>query len=122
MEAQEKVFYQDSNIQVSNSRLMIGSQMYPIRNISFVGMGSIEPKRFWANFLIGWGIICILAGVIFGGVVLIGIGVAMYFLQKPNYIVNIQSNSGMVEAYKSQDRIYIQTIVDALNEAIIHRG
>lgn len=122
MEAQEKVFYQDSIIQVSNSRLMIGSQMYPIRNISFVGMGTIEPKRFWANFLIGWGIICILAGVFFGGIILIGIGVAMYFLQKPNYIVNIQSNSGMVEAYKSQDRIYIQTIVEALNEAIVHRG
>jgi Family of unknown function (DUF6232) len=54
-------------------------------------------------------------------VVIIGI---LWFISvnKDEYAVRISTNSGESNSLVHNDEAYIQKIVDALNDAIIHRG
>ena len=120
---QEKVFYQDANVTVTQSRFIAGSKTYAMRNISSVSLFKIEKSRALP-------IILILIGglMLFGdssrifGVILVAIGVLWVVLIKDEYSVRISTNAGEVNSLVSEEQPYIQKIVDALNDAMIHRG
>lgn len=120
---QEKVFYQDANVTVTQSRFIAGSKTYAMRNISSVSLFKIEKSRALP-------IILILIGglMLFGdssrifGVILAAIGVLWVVLIKDEYSVRISTNAGEVNSLVSKEQPYIQKIVDALNDAMIHRG
>ena len=50
------------------------------------------------------------------------IGGLWYYSIKDEYSVRISSNSGEANGFRSKDKDYIQKIVNALNDAMIHRG
>jgi len=76
-------------------------------------------NEFLGTGLAGGG--AILAGAIFGLLVLAG-GIALIVNAKPTHVVVIGTAGGEVDALGSIDQDYIDTIVSAMNEAIIHRG
>lgn len=119
----EKDFYQDQSVRVTQSRFIVGNKTYAMRNISSVSIFTIEKSRFGPIAMIVFG-----AMLLFGksiwllGVVIVGLGVAWLFLLKNDYAVRISTNAGEVNSIQSNDQHYIQKIVDALNEALVHRG
>jgi len=98
-------------------------------NITSVSKGFEPPNRKpgVAVTCIGFLLVLICASLqnttlIVTSALLMIIGIVLIFNAKPTYTVKVGSASGEVSALKSKDEKYIQSIVQAMNEAIIKRG
>ncbi|MCO5949232.1 DUF6232 family protein [Mucilaginibacter flavidus] len=119
----EKQFYENGEVIVTQSRFIVGSKTYAMRNISSVQIGVIEPNRTLGYILLIIGIVVALAAEnkVFGIIVAVIAGVFL-FTQKTKYSVRIATNSGAMDGLISESKEYIRQIVAALNEAIVHMG
>lgn len=119
----ETQFYKDSKVTVTQSRYVTDSKTYAMRNISSVHVFEIVKNRSLpiAMIIIG-GLMLLGDGTRVAGGVILLIGILILVLIKNEYAVRISTNSGEANSIVSRDKIYIQKIVDALNDAIIHRG
>lgn len=120
----EKVFYEDKFVKVTQSRFISNGSTHAMRNISSVSNQHIPNSIGGSIMLIVIGIIVAFFGstALIVGLILIGIAIALIATTKDDYAVKISSNSGQSNVVISKDKKYIQTIVNAINEAIIHRG
>jgi hypothetical protein len=119
----EIIFYQDTQIKVTQSRFITNSKTYAMRNISSVHVFEIVKSRTFPVLLLIAGVLMVFSDATRTfGFILAAIGALFLFLIKNDYAVRISTNSGEANSIISRDRAYIQVIVDALNEAIIHRG
>lgn len=120
---EEITFYRDASVVVTQSRYVTNSKTYAMRNISSVHIFEIVKSRTFPVVLIIIGIL-----MLFGddarvfGFITIAIAVLILLSIKNEFAVRISTNSGEANSIVSKDRTYIQKIVNALNEAIIHRG
>ena len=131
MSTQEIIIFENNDIKVTNLRAVFGTKTYAIANIT-----SVEAKRQNESSCLPVGLI--LAGILgimigFGnlgndmwwmmipGAAICVAGFNMARAQKPTYVVQISSASGEIKAYVSQDKSYIDKIVEALNTAIIQK-
>jgi hypothetical protein len=120
----EKIFYQDNNVVVTQSRFVSSGKTHAMRNISSVSNCRIVKSKSPAIVLCLIGIIAMFIGgkgIIFG-VIFLGLGIAIFATTKDDFSVRINSNSGETNGLISKDQNYVQKIVEAVNEAIIHRG
>jgi hypothetical protein len=126
MEAQiqnEVTFYKDSFVRVTQSRYVTQSKTYAMRNISSVHIFEIVKSKVKAIFLIIFGLFFLFSKDIFWvGLIIIALGVWWLTSIKNEYTVRISTNAGEADSIVSKNRDYIQKIVNALNDAIIHRG
>lgn len=119
----EVVFYQDSLVKVTQSRFITDSKTYAMRNISSVHLFEIVKSRKLPVLLMIIGFFMLFSNELrIAGIILILIAALILVFTKNDYAVRISTNSGEANSIVSKDRLYIQNIVDALNEAIIHRG
>ena len=119
----ETAFYQDSLVTVTPSRFVTQSKTYAMRNISSVHIFEIVKSKLKAIVLVILGLLLLFSKDIFYiGLILIALGIWWFTSIKNEYAVRISTNAGEANSIVSKDRVYIQKIVDALNEAIIHRG
>ena len=147
---EEKIFFQQNNVLVSQSRLVIGDKTYVLRNISSVSTASNcsikKPSKTFYKILLGISSILLFQKIITIGLylevnkevpfsdyvkVVLYIGLiifSIYTMSKLktqyfySYFVRISSNSGTSDVLNSPDKSYIQKVVDALNQAIIYNG
>ena len=119
----ETTFYQDASVTVTQSRFVTQSKTYAMRNISSVYVFEIEKSRVFPILMILLGIPFIFFKDVFLiGLILICLGLIIIFSIKNEFAVRISTNAGEANSIVSKNRDYIQKIVKALNEAIIHRG
>lgn len=119
----ETTFYQDSLVTVTQSRYITQSKTYAMRNISSVHVFEIEKSKAVPILMILLGLPFLFSGIFFWiGLILIGLGILLLFNIKNEYTVRISTNAGEADSTISKDKEYIQKIVNALNEAMIHRG
>jgi hypothetical protein len=119
----ETIFYQDANVTVTQSRFIASSKTYAMRNISSVSLFKIEKSKTGPLILMGLGLLLLFGdGTRVMGVILIVVGLFWIMNIKDEYSVRISTNAGESNSLVSKDESYIQKIVNALNEAIIHRG
>ncbi|MFT3918151.1 DUF6232 family protein [Cloacibacterium sp.] len=119
----ETTFYQDATVTVTQSRFVTHSKTYAMRNISSVHIFEIVKSKVIPIILIILGLPMLLSKeAIFYGIVTILIGVLWLIFNKNEYAVRISTNAGEANSIVSKNKAYIQKIVNALNEAIIHRG
>lgn len=116
-------FYQDGFVTVTQARFVTQSKTYAMRNISSVHLFEIVKSKKLAVLLVIIGVLLMIGEEtkIAGAGFLIAGGV-IYRSIKNEFAVRISTNSGESNSIVSKDRKYVQGIVDALNEAIIHRG
>ncbi len=124
MEFQNEVqFYQDSSVTVTQSRFVTHSKTYAMRNISSVHIFEIIKSKTKAVVTIVFGLFLLFSKDIFWiGLIIIALGIWWFTAIKNEYAVRISTNAGEANSIISKDKKYIQKIVSALNEAIIHRG
>lgn len=119
----ETTFYQDSLVTVTQSRYITQSKTYAMRNISSVHVFEIEKSKVTPILMILFGIPFLFSGNVFWiGLILIVLGILILFNIKNEYTVRISTNAGEADSTISKDKEYIQKIVNALNDAMIHRG
>lgn len=94
------------------------------------GVTSIKSRIVPANRTLG--IVLLIVGILMvvgasGGGKVLGLlvaGLGGYLLSraKATHIVLLHSSSGEAQALSAQDEPYIQSVINALNEALVHRG
>lgn len=134
----ETTYYSDDRgVRITNARAVFGSKTYAMSNISSVSLHIIPPSRAGGCIVALLSIIfmfCALGTAVpedtrFVGLLALFVGLGgvlggilwMYSMQ-PLYAVRIAATSGEIQAASSKDREYIESLINALNEAIIHRG
>ena len=123
-EGKEIVLYSDDKgVRITNTRAIFGNKTYVMTNISSISIGKKPPN--WVP-----GIVVLLFGILFLlidatrvlGIIFLIIGIVILYFTKGVYSVRVTSASGETDALTDIDKTYIQNIVTAINEAIIHRG
>jgi hypothetical protein len=119
----ETKFYQDGFVTVTQSRFVTQSKTYAMRNISSVHVFEIIKSKTKALLMIIFGILFLFSKDIFWvGFIIIALGIWWLISIKNEYAVRISTNAGEANSIVSKNKDYIQKIVNALNDAIIHRG
>ena len=126
----EKKFFEDQRVLITNARCVMEGKTFAMNGITSVAAYTEIPSRKGPIILIILGVIGLFgslssrdaaAGVI-GSVLAIGLGILWYKTIKDIYHVIIHSASGEARPIHDYNSQYIVDIVQALNEAIIHRG
>lgn len=120
----DKTFFQDNDVLITKSRIVIFGKTYAMRNISSVSITQ-ESKLFLkisSTIMLVFALSGFFLKEYLIGIIALGIAVIMLLNSKDEYIVVISSNSGDNNALKSKNRDYIESIIEAINEAIIFRG
>lgn len=127
--ATEEIFLNEEGVSVSNSRMMYGGQTYAMSGITSVKAFEMKPSRKGATILIIIGVLTFLTALDsssipagFIGVALLIGGIAWWRMLKSDFSVVLMSASGEAKAYTSKDGDFVSKIVNAVNEAIVHRG
>lgn len=125
-------FYNDSLVTVTSSRIVMPNLTFALRNISSVRNHSIAPSHGGDIILIIIGLLIAMTGFCVGkgggiiagiiGLGLIAFGIYLYMNKKPTYFVYLGTNAGEQKGIESKDKEYVDNIVKAINEAIIHKG
>ena len=120
----EQNFFNQNGVTVTNARAIIGGTTYSMANITSVSLGMKPASR-------GGGILLAMIGGLIAaasdggkgfGVLMLLVGIAWAVLAKADYIVKLGSAGGETHALTSTDKPFIEQVVGALNNAIIHRG
>ncbi|HLL30500.1 MAG TPA: DUF6232 family protein [Allosphingosinicella sp.] len=121
----EQIFFEQGNVKVTNARFVVHSQTFAMNGVTSVKAGVVPPSRGGAIVAIGVGILMALGAE--GAAKIVGIAVAAagaWYLsqQKSTHLVYLSSASGEVKALSDTDESFINSVIHALNEALIHRG
>lgn len=121
---EEKIFFSQGNVSVSNSRFIVNGQTYAMSNVTSVKSGVTPPERGGAVLLVLVGLACLLGSgwVFIGGLVSIAIGIMVWIGGKATYSVILNTSSGENQALSSDDEEYINSVISSLNNAIVSRG
>ena len=128
-------FSNEKGVRITNTRAIFGASTYVMSNISSVRKDSKPPSRAPGCVMGAIGLIVLLAGLgqlgsnivaaiicIVTGIGFLG-GLIYYTARAPRtYIVRIVTAGGEVSALESTNEKYIESIIAALNEAIVKRG
>lgn len=121
----EQVFFDRDGVSVSNARFIVGGQTYAMSAVTSVKQAINPPSRGGAVLvgIVGL-LICLISttAAISIGLLTVAMGIAWGAKQKPEYIVVLSTSSGESQALKSNDKLYVESVVSALNQSIIHRG
>jgi hypothetical protein len=122
---EERVFFEHGPVRVTNARFIVDTRTYAMNGVTSVNSSITAPTRglplglmiVGALMLLGGGV-----GVKVLGAALIGVGIWVWSQQKSTHAVFLSSASGEVQALADTDEQYINGVVHALNEALVHRG
>jgi len=104
--------------------MMYQGKTYAMSGVTSVKSWEKTPSRKGPIILIVIGVLLLAAGksAIIGAVLFIGGGIAWWVSQKSEFSVMLTSASGEMQAYTSKDGAFVSKIVNAVNDAIVHRG
>lgn len=119
----ESVFHQDSFVTVTQSRYITRTKTYAMRNISSVHIFEIVKSKLGPILFILLGLPFLLSKNVFWiGLIIIALGIWWFISIKNLYAVRISTNAGEANSFITKNKQYAETIINALNEAIIQRG
>ena len=125
----EQVFLNERGVSVSNSRIMHEreGQTYAMSGITSVKCYEKKPSRKGPIILIIIGVLMLVDGLhepalLLGAIIFLASGITWWVLRKADYSVLLTSASGEMKAYTSKDKDFVIKIVNAVNDAIVHRG
>jgi uncharacterized protein DUF6232 len=133
--ADERIFLNEGNTYVSNTKIAMGGTTYATANITSVSKGRTAPSTGCAVLLVILGVFGALGslvimsedvgtgfGALFGALLIGGLGVLWYRSLKADYHVLLRSASGESRGLTSKNEKYIDQVGGAITEAITHRG
>ena len=118
---EEKTFFQYEGVQVTNARFVVDGQTFAMNNVTSVKPLEKKPNRLGPVILVVLGLLPAINGE-YGGLLVSLIGAVWFALQKTVYHVMLHTAGGETSALKTYQREYLDKVVAALNNAIVHRG
>lgn len=124
---EEKTFFNEGGVTVTNARFIAMGETYAMSGITSVKIGQEKKGKVWPALMILFGGIFMMGfvqgetGVGGFGFALLAVGIAL-ILRKPKYLVRLATSGGEVTALSSKNSEWINQVVSALNDSIVHRG
>jgi hypothetical protein len=118
---EEQTFFEYENVKITNARFIVDGQTFAMSNVTSVAPLKQPPKRFWLALLLVIGIASLLSNPFFG-IPIIAIAAYMLYKQKTMYHVMLRTSGGETKALSTDQKVYLNKVVEALNNAIVHRG
>lgn len=123
---EETEFYNNGNVSVTSARFRVGTNTYAMNGVTSVKRGQTQPNKAAPVVmgLIGLAVLFAAAGIGAKAIGFIMVIIAIFWAKNitPDYIVYLNSASGESQALTSKDSVYIDQVINALNESIVHRG
>jgi len=131
---EEYVILDEAAISVTSARLIASGQTYAMSGITSVKQGVTYPPKLWPILMILVGFILMLAVLnshdpnapmaagMGSSIFLLVVGFLWLRSKRPVYAVVLTSASGETKAYTSTDQSFVDRIIKAINDAIVHRG
>ena len=117
----EIVFFENADIKVTNTRFISSGKTVALSGVTSVATYEKKPSYILPIVLAVIGVILLDINFVFG-LGSLGLGIVLFFNLKPEYSVRLEVASGSIDGFTSKDKVFIDSIVYAVNEAIIHRG
>lgn len=136
---EEHVFFHENGVLVTNKRLVIGSQTFPLHNIGSVSIGEIKVSRFWPMLGFFFFGVCTLAGFMsatvpgqdansagVGWVMALSFLVVTIWCAKRafalnHYCLELAAAGGVQKAYPTRDAKFLQAVAESLNNALVEQ-
>ncbi len=125
----EQSFFNEGDVSVTQSRVTIGSTVYPINGITAIRTVAIPARRGYIITIGVVGLLCLLSSIGNGsfmvaiiGVLLIGLTVFLWRQAKPTHQLVFGTAGAEQQALSSKDSAYIVRVSRAINEALVARG
>jgi hypothetical protein len=124
----EQKFFEADGVLVTNTRFVRGNETFAMSGVTSVRAHTVVPPKTGPIILIIFGAIVALASLqsslpgVVVGIVIAGLGIVWFRGIKNSYFVRLVTASGERDAVSSFDANYIAGIVEAVNQAIVHRG
>jgi len=119
---EEKTFFENGDVKVTNARFITGEQTYAMSNVTSVKTRTEPASRVVGYLFVLIGIVCFIATNWIAGLICIAIGAAIIMTAQATYHVMLSTAGGETSALKTKQIDYINKVVTALNDAIVHRG
>jgi len=121
---EETSFYNGNGVTVTNTRVVVPSQTYAMSNVTSVRFAEIKPNRWFpvGAILLGFILAAGGKGSIWHFLVLMLPGIIWLALQKTMFAVALSTAAAESRVLRSRDRAFIESVVEAINKAIVSRG
>jgi hypothetical protein len=119
---EERIFFEYEDVKVTNTRFINGGQTYAMNNVTSVKPYEKKPSRVGGIIMLAIGL-----AIMFGASFMMGLliaAAAAYYLyqQKTIYHILLATSAGETTALETYQRDYLNRVIAALNDAIVHRG
>lgn len=121
IEMNEKTFFEYDGVKVTNARFIVDGQTFAMSNVTSVKPIAVPPNRLWGCVLLLLGLTGLMSNPFFG-VPVTGVAIYVIYKQKKTYHIMLRTSGGETKALTTQQKEYLDKVVSALNEAIVHRG
>jgi hypothetical protein len=121
----ETVYFDNGNVKVTNSRLIVKNQTFAMSGITSVNFVEVKPNRLLPIGLLIGGLLVPGAqhATEIGHYIVFAVPGALWLaLQRSRYAIRIGSASGESQALDSKYKDFVNGVVAAINKAIIERG
>jgi hypothetical protein len=114
----------EQNIKVTSARFLVKDRTYAMSGITSVNTKVDRPSKLGPLVTIALGAVVLLNGptTFLGGLLVVVVGVFWFRSKRPRYTVVLTTAAGEQEPVKSSDGVFVEKIVKAINDAIVHRG
>jgi hypothetical protein len=131
---EEKIFFENGNVKVTNARFVVGDQTYAMAAVNSVNVSSVDvtPSNTMPGILIAVGAIWFISALAGGGefssfiwaVAITAVGFYWFRSIKKTfeYRIVLTTSSGETPALRSTNVQDIRPVEKALHDAIVFRG
>lgn len=118
---QETTFFEYGSVRITNARFIVDGQTFAMNGVTSIAAVEERPNRIVPILLIVVGVPPVFSGF-YVGLAFSLVGVIWCAMQKSTYYVVLRTASGQRRALKTYQKEYLQQVIAALNNAIVHRG
>jgi hypothetical protein len=118
---EEKTFFEHDGVKVTSARFVVDGQTFAMSNVTSVKALEEPPGRLWTllGAVLAFGLMT--KSILLGAIVL---GLAIwYFVKQPSkFHIMLRTSGGETKALTTNQKEYVEKVVGALSDAIVHRG
>ncbi|MFD1123039.1 DUF6232 family protein [Methylophilus flavus] len=120
----ENILFSHADVKVSREHLDVHGKIYPVSDIHLVESRLVEPKRITALILLFSGMTLLLdEGSLFAvGGFLVLLGIVFWVSGGSKYSVVIHTAGGEHRVITSNDRLFTEKVITALDTAMLNNG
>lgn len=119
---EERTFFEYEDVKVTNARFISGGQTFAMNNVTSVKPFEKKPSRLAGILIFVFGLIIMAKSSLMIGFLIVAAAGFYLYKQKTVYHILLSTSAGETKALVTYQRDYLNRVIAALNDAIVHRG